>query len=310
MEPWDCCRGHSPDLTVKTRVLKGVVVSLGGLAACITIGVLLSDNNRPDSFNTLSGNSVLELPPMAAFMVSHAPTNERSAVAREVVQKVATLAKPGVIPFTVNAICETTPEVTAEVVSTAAALEPQDSLFIAKAALTAAPAKTGIIVESVCRQVPQAYAWVAVIADEVNTTARPQILQGITNALPVLASPVERAQAYCENRPMLEVMQKAHELATEAYQTELARMKRETIETILQNQEEALSSNSTSEVTFSSAAVQEAVNMHGSVGQRLAALDRGVTKTMKENGLLPSRMGDMTYLQFRPAPQASLKASP
>jgi hypothetical protein len=298
-------------LTVKTRVLKGVVVSLGVLAACATIGVLLlPENNRPDSFNTLSGNSVLELPPMAAFMVSHAPTNERPAVAREVVQKVATLAKPGVIPFTVNAICEAAPEVAAEVVSTAAALEPQDSLFIAKAALTAAPAKTEIIVESVCRQVPQAYAWVAVIADEVDTSARPQIFRGITNALPVLAGPVERARTYCENRPMLDVMQKAHELATDAYEAELARMKRETIETLLQNQEEALRSNSTCEVTFSSAAVQEAVNMHGSVGQRLAALDRGVTKTMKENGLPPSRMGDMAYLQFHPVPQPSLKANP
>jgi hypothetical protein len=284
------------------QFLKGGIVAVGFLSVCSTL-ILLARSNVPttSTFETLSDASVLELPQTAARLVSEAPPTDQSNTAREALLKVATLARPGVIPFAVSAICRAAPNTAAEAVTTAAELQSQDALFIAKAALSAAPAKTQEIVEAVCRQVPQAYPWVAVMAAEENNAAGPQILKGISSALSVLASPIERAQKYCPDGSMAELMQKTHELARAAYDEEVARLKRETIENVLQSQETSIAGESRDNEAPTPAGIEQGVGFNTTVRERLAALDRKAIQELMKTGLMPSSTSGMAYLPPPPA---------
>ncbi len=214
------------------------------------------------------------------------------------------------IPFTVSAISRVAPDAVDVTVSTAAALQPQDALYIAKAALNAAPQKTEAIMEAICRQVPQSYPWVAVMAIEADSGGRARILRGISSAIPVLALPIEQAQRYCGDRPMSELMEKVHELATAAYQEQIAHLKRTAIENALQNSDAVSASGHGDEVDQIPASIDQGANMNSAVRARLAALDRGVTRELMETGLIPSCASEMGYLMPRPdiQPDSGAKA--
>lgn len=283
-------------------MLKYFIVVAGILAVSATL-ILLAKPAAPikGALDKLAEDSVLELPQIAARMVSEAPKTQQAGVAREVLQKVDALAKPGMIPFTVSAICRACPDIADETVRAAAALQPQDVLLIAKAALSAAPARPEIVVEAICRQVPQAYPWVAVMAVEVDPEARGRILKGISLAIPFLVLPIEQAQKYCGDRPMPELMEKVHELATAAYQEEIAQLKRSAIENALQNPD-AVSGWGPADadgVAPMPAAMEQGATINSIVRARLGAMDRGVTRELMEAGLIPDTANEMGYLRSR-----------
>lgn len=127
---------------MKTCILKSLTVGAGVLCVCVTLLLVFrSAPPQKDSFQTLSSVSALELPQAAAQIVSQAPKAEQAKVAREVVEKVAALSKPGLTPFAVAAICRANPETAVAAASTAVAHVPNETLSIAQAALAAAPAQ-------------------------------------------------------------------------------------------------------------------------------------------------------------------------
>lgn len=164
--------------------------------------------------------------------------------------------------------------------------------------------------EAICRQVPQSYPWVAVMAIEADSGGRARILRGISSAIPVLALPIEQAQRYCGDRPMSELMEKVHELATAAYQEQIAHLKRTAIENALQNSDAVSASGHGDEVDQIPASIDQGANMNSAVRARLAALDRGVTRELMETGLIPSCASEMGYLMPRPdiQPDSGAKA--
>ena len=144
-------------------------------------------------FLALSRVPVVELPHEAAGLVAAAPVLERTATATATLQAAATMARPGVIPYVVSAICRRTPEVTGTVVSTVVQLHPDNVLYFCRAAVCAAPDQVEQIVASACAAKPEAYAEVALVAFERVPTADHLILYGLTNALPALKPYVDAA---------------------------------------------------------------------------------------------------------------------
>ncbi|MCX6902880.1 MAG: hypothetical protein NTW03_05280 [Verrucomicrobia bacterium] len=200
---------------MNTRILKTIAVTTGVLGCSLALVLVLRPAPQAQTpFNTLAGVSVLELPQAAARLVASAPASQRASMAREVVQAVGALSKPGVTPFAVSAICRANPDVAAEVVGTAVRMQPAETLAIAKAAFTAAPAALEAIILAVCREVPQAYADVAVVAAEEFPASSPKILHAVAMGLPVLEPSLAQARIYSGDTPMRAVMIKTIQLVS------------------------------------------------------------------------------------------------
>ena len=137
-------------------------------------------------FLALSQVPVPEMPAKAAELVQAAPPLERETAAAAVLRAVATMARTGVMPFVVSAICRRNPEVTGTVVATAIQLQPEDVLYICRAALCAAPDRVEQIVATACAARPDSFANVALVAFDRCPTASQLILYGMTNTIPGL----------------------------------------------------------------------------------------------------------------------------
>ena len=137
-------------------------------------------------FLALSRVPVPEMPAKAANLVQAAPVLERETTAAAVLRAVATMARPGVMPYVVSAICRRNPEVAGAVVATAIQLQPDDELAFCRAAVCAAPDRVGQVVASACVVAPASFANVALVAFGRCPAANHLILDGLTNALPGL----------------------------------------------------------------------------------------------------------------------------
>jgi hypothetical protein len=212
---------------MKTRIVKTIVVTTGALGCSLALFCALRPAPQAHTpFTSLAGVSVLELPQAAARLVSDAPPAQRVAVVREVVQAVVALSKPGVLPFAVSAICRACPDVAAEVVSVAVRQQPSETLPVARAAFSAAPAALQPIIVAICREVPQAYAAVAVVAEDQLPGSGPQIVRALATALPVLEPSLTQARTSVRDTSMGALMLKTTELVEASARQAVAQTKR------------------------------------------------------------------------------------
>jgi hypothetical protein len=142
----------------------------------------------------LSGVRVPEIPARAAELVHAAAPSDRERTAQDVLRAVSAVAKPGVLPYVVSAICRANPEVAASVVATAIRLQPEDVSVFATAALCAAPGQVEQVVFSACKAAPASCAEVAVVASRQLPAANDLILAGLIGARPELELYLEEAQ--------------------------------------------------------------------------------------------------------------------
>jgi len=145
-------------------------------------------------FLALSRVPVPEMPATAADLVQAAPVLERESTAAAVLRAVTTMARPGVMPYVVSAICRRNPEVAGAVVATAIQLQPGDELAFCRAAVCAAPDRVEPVVASACQAAPASFANVAMVAFECRPDADHLILHGLTNALPGLMPYLDQAR--------------------------------------------------------------------------------------------------------------------
>ena len=174
---------------------------LAALGAAVGLAVLVIWLvSAPDSqavaatpFLALSRVPVVEMPAKAADLVQAAGPLERQNTAAAVLQAVATMARPGVMPYVVSAICRRNPDLAGTVVATAIQLQPEDVPYFCRAAVCAAPDRVEQIVESACTARPDSFASVALVASGRLPAANNLILYGLTNALPGLQPYLDQA---------------------------------------------------------------------------------------------------------------------
>jgi hypothetical protein len=200
-------------------VLRGSSGVLAVLLACIVSahgGSLVS----PTPFIVLSGVSVPEIPAKAAEMVHAASVPNRGQTARDVLQAVSALARPGVMPYVVSAICHGSPEVAGDVVATAIGLQPHYALIFSKAAVCAAPGQVEQIVFSTCKAAPGLYADVSLVAFGQLPSSRDSILAGLLGAYPGLKPLLEEAQAQVGTNDFRAVIKRTGQLLADAYKAQ------------------------------------------------------------------------------------------
>jgi hypothetical protein len=177
---------------------KWVVVSgaLGFLAVLLVCFIPAHGGSAAPAtpFLALSGVRVPEIPARAAELVHAAAPSDRERTAQDVLRAVSAVAKPGVLPYVVSAICRANPEVAASVVATAIRLQPEDVSVFATAALCAAPGQVEQVVFSACKAAPASCAEVAVVASRQLPAANDLILAGLIGARPELELYLEEAQ--------------------------------------------------------------------------------------------------------------------
>jgi hypothetical protein len=170
----------------------------------------------PTAFTALSSVSVPEIPAKAAELVRAAASSDREQTARDILRDVTLIARPGVLPYVVSAICRSNPETSEAAVATAIILQPQDTLFFCKAALCAAPSKVEEIVFSACQVAPSACANVAMVAYRECPYANNLIFAGLARGRPDLKLYLEEAAIQFAPNDFDSIIRKAVQLFSEA----------------------------------------------------------------------------------------------
>jgi hypothetical protein len=178
--------------------LKWIALSgASGVIAILLVCLASAHGNNVTSstpFIALSSESVPEIPAKSAELVAAAPGNVRNQTAREVLQAVAVIARSGVLPYALSAICNGSPEVAPTAVATAIELHPEDVGAFTTAALCAAPSQLEQIVFSACKAAPASCATVAVAASKQAPAANELILAEVGRALPEVELYLEEAE--------------------------------------------------------------------------------------------------------------------
>jgi hypothetical protein len=178
--------------------LKWIIAS-GALGLLAVLMVCLSSARGGDAasstpFIALSSVSVPEMPAKAASLVHAAAAADRAQVAEVVLRAVSVIARPGVLPYVVNAICRANPETAGSVVTTAIELQPEKVLVFSKAALGGAPDQVEQIVFSACKAAPGSCADVALAAFRQLPSAGNLVLAGFVRARPDLKLYLDEAR--------------------------------------------------------------------------------------------------------------------
>ena len=171
-------------------------------------------------FLALSRVPVPEMPAKAADLVQASPVLERETTATAVLRAVATMARPGVMPYVISAICRRNPEVAGAVVATAIQLQPDDELAFCRAAVCAAPDRVEQVVASACAAAPASFADVALVAFGRCPAASHLILDGLTNALPGLKPSLDQAAREGGTNDFVTLINQTVQLVTDASKAE------------------------------------------------------------------------------------------
>ena len=200
-------------------VLRGTPGVLAVLLACLMSarggGVVSST-----PFIALSAVSVPEIPAKAAELVHAAAAPDRGQTARDVLNAVSAIARPGVMPYVVSAICHDSPEVAGDVVATAIKLQPHYALIFSKAAMCAAPGQVEQIVFSTCKAAPGLYADVSLVAFGQLPSRSDSILAGLLGAYPGLKPFLEEAQVQVGTNDFKAVIKRTEQLLADAYKAQ------------------------------------------------------------------------------------------
>ena len=89
-----------------------VLLSASGMLALLACLLSAHGGNAVNStpFIALSSLPVPEIPAKAADLVQAAAASEREKTAQEVLRVVSVIARPGVLPYVVSAICRGNPD--------------------------------------------------------------------------------------------------------------------------------------------------------------------------------------------------------
>jgi hypothetical protein len=166
-------------------------------------------------FIALSNVPVPEMPAKAADLVQAAPAADREETAQKALRAIAMMARAGVMPYVVSAICGRNPEVAGAVVTTAIELHPEDAVILAKAAVCAAPGQVEEIVFAAGKASPGACAKVALVASRRLPSATEQILAGFLKARPDLKPYLEEAEAEVGTNRVEAVIKQTVQLLTD-----------------------------------------------------------------------------------------------
>ena len=200
--------------------LKWIVLSGASGVLAVLLACLLSahgGNAVPSTpFIALSSVSVPEIPAKAAELVHAAAAPDRDQTAQEVLRAMSMIARPGVLPYAVSAICRGNPEAAGSVVATAIKLQPADVLIFSKAALCAAPGQVEQVVFSACKAAPASCADVALGASRQLPAANNQILAGLAGARPDLELYLEEAEIQAGTNNCEAVIKRAVQLFNDA----------------------------------------------------------------------------------------------
>jgi hypothetical protein len=200
--------------------LKWIVLTAGAVLVTVVSACLApaqgGDGATSTPFIVLSSVPVPEIPAKAADLVHAAAASDRKQVARDVLRAVSALARPGVLPYVVSAICRSDPETAGAVVAVAIGLQPDDALIFTRAALCAAPSQTEQVVFSACRAAPASCAGVATVACRVLPAATELIRAGLTGARPDLELYLEEAELQAGTNDFQAVIKQAVQLQNDA----------------------------------------------------------------------------------------------
>ena len=199
-----------------------VVTGTAAVLAVLVVWLALAPGGPPAAatpFTALSGVAVPEMPAKAADLVSASTVLNREATAAAVLRAVATMARPGVMPYVVSAICRRNPEVAGTVVATAIELQPADGLYICRAAVCAAPDRVEQVVAAACSAAPDSFANVAMVAFGRWPAANHLILDGLTNALPGLQPYLDQAARQNGTNDFAALINHTAQLVTDAAKT-------------------------------------------------------------------------------------------
>ncbi len=194
-----------------------LIIALAVPALLLTIPSA-SGSNPATPFLALAAVPVPEIPAKAAELVQTAPAAQRGQTLQEVMRAVSAVARPGVLPFVVNAISRGAPEMAGSVTSLAMGLQPEDEFYFCRAATCAAPGQAREILEAACRADPPNYANFAIVVWQQAPAAGGAILAGLTAAVPGLGHFLERAEIEVGTNNLQEVVIKTTQLVAAASQ--------------------------------------------------------------------------------------------
>jgi hypothetical protein len=200
--------------------LKWIVVS--GASGCLAVLLAWLLSARGDNvvgsapLIVLSSVPVPEIPAKAADLVHAAVASDREQTARDVLRAASGIARPGVLPYVVSAICRRNPEVAGCVVATAIELQPQHVVYFSQAAFCAAPGQVEHVVVSACNAAPASCADVALVAFWQLPSATNLILSGLGSALPGLKPYLAQAQIQAGTNDFEAVIRRTVQLLSDA----------------------------------------------------------------------------------------------
>jgi hypothetical protein len=206
-------------MRLKRFVLSGSSGVLVVLLACVMSargGSVISST----PFIALSGVSVPEIPAKAAALVNEAAALDREQTAQEAVRAAATVARSGVLPYVVSAVCHANPEVAGTVVATAIELQPRFVLVFVQAALCATTGQVEQIVNSACKAAPGSTVNIAIITFRLLPSAKASILAGMVSAYPGLTPYLEAAQIEGGTNDFEAVIGRAVQLLVDDYKAQ------------------------------------------------------------------------------------------
>ncbi len=171
-------------------------------------------------FLALSRVCVPEMPAKAAELVHAANPLERAQTVQDTLRAITMLAKPGLMPYVVSAICTKDPETAGTAVLIASELQRDDAGKFCLAALCAAPGQLEPIVTAACEGAPGDFANVAVAAAAQAPSQKALILQAVTNAVPDVQRFLDAAAIQAGSDDLEPVMRQTIQLMRQAAQSD------------------------------------------------------------------------------------------
>jgi len=206
-------------MRVKSKFLRGAA-GIFPTMACFFFAAYGATDVPSTPFIDLSAVSVPEMPAKAADLVQAAAAANRARTVQDVLKAVSVIARPGVLPYVVSAICSRSPEAAGATVSMAVGLQPEKVLIFCRAALCSAPSQVEEIVFSACRAMPAAWIDVAETAATQVPSARDAILAAVGRARPDLELYLEEAQVEAGTNDVQSVISQAMKSFNEAATTQ------------------------------------------------------------------------------------------
>jgi hypothetical protein len=162
---------------------------VSGLAVTgILLATQLGNSVAPTRGTTLSALhvSTVEIPAAAARLMADAQPAQQAERAKEVLNAVAAMSKPGLMPYVVSAMAKACPDAAPAIAAAATKALPEMATTVTKVAIEAAPAQTEPIVAAVCQQAPESSLRVASAAVQAMPSHSAAIFQTVATAVPQL----------------------------------------------------------------------------------------------------------------------------